>query len=258
MYRLHPSWVAVARARRVGPDRPADGGPELVLVLQRRPGATSGTSATSAAARCTTSAATTSTCRGCCSAPSPTRVQASIARDPATGVDVLTSAILDFDGGVATFTCSTRAETDQRVHIYGTDGPDLDRDPVQHPARPADRDLRHRRRRSAGRAGHRDADVRRRPTRTRARPSGSRRAVLDGVPLPVAARGRGGQPARDRARSSRRRGRPDRPRRRSGALRSTATRRLGSLRHDGEPEEPRDRCRGRAGRTRRRRTGDPP
>ena len=34
----------------------------------------------------------------------------------------LTSAILEFDDGVATFTCSTRAETDQRVHIYGTEG----------------------------------------------------------------------------------------------------------------------------------------
>ena len=33
-----------------------------------------------------------------------------------------TSAILTFDEGIATFTCSTRAEDDQRVHIYGTDG----------------------------------------------------------------------------------------------------------------------------------------
>ena len=52
----------------------------------------------------------------------PRRVESSIVRDPATGVDVLTSALLEFDGGVATFTCSTRAEDDQRVHIYGTDG----------------------------------------------------------------------------------------------------------------------------------------
>lgn len=53
----------------------------------------------------------------------PTRVQASLRRDPATGVDVVTSAILDFaGGGVATFTCSTRTETDQRVHVYGTKG----------------------------------------------------------------------------------------------------------------------------------------
>jgi predicted dehydrogenase len=49
-------------------------------------------------------------------------VEASITRDPSSGVDVVTSAILEFDDGVASFTCSTRTETDQRVHIYGTDG----------------------------------------------------------------------------------------------------------------------------------------
>jgi predicted dehydrogenase len=52
----------------------------------------------------------------------PHRVSGSIVRDPASGVDVLTSGILEFDTGVATFTCSTRVETDQRVHIYGTEG----------------------------------------------------------------------------------------------------------------------------------------
>ena len=52
----------------------------------------------------------------------PRSVQASVIRDPATGVDTLTSAILEFGDGVATFTCSTRVETDQRVHVYGTDG----------------------------------------------------------------------------------------------------------------------------------------
>jgi len=55
-------------------------------------------------------------------AAEPTRVQSSVVRDPATGVDVLTSAILDFRGGTAAFTCSTRTETDQRVHVYGTTG----------------------------------------------------------------------------------------------------------------------------------------
>jgi predicted dehydrogenase len=52
----------------------------------------------------------------------PSRVQASISRDPVADVDVLTAGILEFDDGVATFTCSTRAEPDQRVHIYGTTG----------------------------------------------------------------------------------------------------------------------------------------
>ena len=52
----------------------------------------------------------------------PGRIEASITRDPASGVDVLTSAILEFGAGVATFTCSTRAEDDQRVHVYGSEG----------------------------------------------------------------------------------------------------------------------------------------
>jgi predicted dehydrogenase len=55
-------------------------------------------------------------------AAEPRRVQASITRDPVLGVDTVTSAILDFEGGVATFTCSTRAESNQRVDIYGTEG----------------------------------------------------------------------------------------------------------------------------------------
>ena len=52
----------------------------------------------------------------------PDSVSAAIVRDPASGVDVLTSGTLAFPGGVASFTCATRAETDQRVHVYGTGG----------------------------------------------------------------------------------------------------------------------------------------
>jgi predicted dehydrogenase len=52
----------------------------------------------------------------------PVRVQGSLRRDPTSGVDVLTSAILDFESGIATFTCSMRSESDQRVDIYGTTG----------------------------------------------------------------------------------------------------------------------------------------
>jgi predicted dehydrogenase len=52
----------------------------------------------------------------------PDHISSTIIRDPATGVDVLTSAILAFGDGVASFTCSTRTETDQRVHIFGTTG----------------------------------------------------------------------------------------------------------------------------------------
>lgn len=53
----------------------------------------------------------------------PSVVESTVRRDPEMGIDILTSAILEFeDGGQATFTCSTRAESDQRVHIVGSEG----------------------------------------------------------------------------------------------------------------------------------------
>lgn len=52
----------------------------------------------------------------------PTAVQAVVHRDPRFGTDVLTSAVLDFDGRHATFTCSTQLQDDQRVHLLGTEG----------------------------------------------------------------------------------------------------------------------------------------
>jgi predicted dehydrogenase len=52
----------------------------------------------------------------------PLSVRSAIRRDPATGVDVLAAGILEFETGIASFACSTRTETDQRVHVYGTTG----------------------------------------------------------------------------------------------------------------------------------------
>jgi predicted dehydrogenase len=52
----------------------------------------------------------------------PTRVVASIDRDPQMGVDRLTSAILDFPGGQSVFTCSTQMVPYQRVQFIGVRG----------------------------------------------------------------------------------------------------------------------------------------
>ncbi len=53
----------------------------------------------------------------------PVVVRAAMFRDPQVDVDVISSAIMEFEsGGLASFMCSTRTETDQRVHIYGTQG----------------------------------------------------------------------------------------------------------------------------------------
>lgn len=52
----------------------------------------------------------------------PVSVAATMRRDPGSGVDVRTSAVLGFDGGVATFGCATRCEPDQYVHVHGSEG----------------------------------------------------------------------------------------------------------------------------------------
>ena len=132
----------------------------------------------------------------------PRRVQAAIRRDPASGVDVLTSGVLEFE------------RRDRDLHLLDPDrdrpagprlrdrGPDLGRDPVQHPARPPDAHLRDRRaatRRSRPRPRRLTFDTAdpyaSRPTRSRTRSSTG--------PAADAARGRGRQPARDRGACSR-------------------------------------------------------
>ena len=56
-------------------------------------------------------------------AAEPVRIEASVRRDPVMGIDIVSSAVLEFaGGGQATFTCSTRAEDYQRVHIVGSAG----------------------------------------------------------------------------------------------------------------------------------------
>jgi predicted dehydrogenase len=52
----------------------------------------------------------------------PTRVVASIDRDPHMQIDRLTSAILEFPFGQSIFTCSTQLIPYQRVHFLGTRG----------------------------------------------------------------------------------------------------------------------------------------
>ena len=52
----------------------------------------------------------------------PTRVVSLIERDPDWGIDRLASAILDFPGGHATFTCATQLTPYQRMQIFGTRG----------------------------------------------------------------------------------------------------------------------------------------
>jgi len=53
----------------------------------------------------------------------PINVASVVHRDPVMGIDTLTSAVLEFQGGrQSSFTCSIRSEEYQRVHIFGTSG----------------------------------------------------------------------------------------------------------------------------------------
>ena len=52
----------------------------------------------------------------------PTRVVSLMEEHPETRTDILTSALLEFPAGHATFTCSTRMVPYQRVQIHGTKG----------------------------------------------------------------------------------------------------------------------------------------
>ncbi|WP_298328858.1 Gfo/Idh/MocA family oxidoreductase [Haloactinopolyspora sp.] len=52
----------------------------------------------------------------------PTAVHAALRRDPTFGTDVLTSAVLDFDGRHAVLSCSTQHEPYQHVQLLGTEG----------------------------------------------------------------------------------------------------------------------------------------
>jgi predicted dehydrogenase len=69
----------------------------------------------------------------------PESVHSSVFRDPASGVDILTSALLGFPAGTCTFTVSTRLEPHQQVEVFGSGG----RVVIEIPFNiPADRDTR--------------------------------------------------------------------------------------------------------------------
>jgi predicted dehydrogenase len=55
-------------------------------------------------------------------ADEPRRVCGLVDYDPQFGTDRIASAILDFAGGSATFTCSTQMASYQRVNIFGSEG----------------------------------------------------------------------------------------------------------------------------------------
>jgi predicted dehydrogenase len=121
MYRLHPSWVAVMELVDSGRIGPVRGVQSWFSYFNDDPGNIRNIKEYGGGALYDIGCYNVNASRMLLSGE-PVRIQASVDRDLSMGVDVLTSAILEFEGGVATFFCSTRAEPDQRVHIYGTKG----------------------------------------------------------------------------------------------------------------------------------------
>jgi predicted dehydrogenase len=121
MYRLHPSWEGVrelVRSGRIGELRSVQ---SWFSYFNDDPANIRNIPETGGGALYDIGCYTVNLSRMLFEAE-PSRIQASLTFDEAMGVDVLTSAILEFDRGVAAFTVTTRAETDQRVHVYGTEG----------------------------------------------------------------------------------------------------------------------------------------
>ena len=184
MYRLHPSWVAVRDLVASGPDRPAGRGRHLVLVLQRRPG-----QHPQHPGRRRRRPVRHRLLRGQPVADAVRRASRRASRRPsrATRRAASTSspaASSSSPSGVATFTCSTRMEPDQRVDIYGTEGRIRIPIPFNIPPDRPDPGARRRGRRTArapGRRGARVPDAG--PVRGR-RPRGSRARSSTADPSP--------------------------------------------------------------------------
>ena len=121
MYRLHPSWVAVrdlVASGRIGELRAVD---SWFSYFNADPANIRNIRAYGGGALYDIGCYCVNLSR-MLFGDEPTTVAASIVRDPASGVDTLTSGLFTFPGGMATFTCGSRIEPHQHVHVSGTKG----------------------------------------------------------------------------------------------------------------------------------------
>jgi predicted dehydrogenase len=122
MYRHHPTWVEAVRLVREGAIGELQAVQSWFSYFNDDPGNIRNRTANGGGAMMDIGCYNVHLSR-LLFAAEPTEVHASVRRDPEMGIDTLSSAVLTFPGGgQATFTCSTRAEPDQRVHIVGARG----------------------------------------------------------------------------------------------------------------------------------------
>jgi predicted dehydrogenase len=121
MYRHHPSWVAACELAASGRIGPLVAVQSFFSYFNPDPANIRNVLATGGGALFDIGCYCVNLSRMLFDAE-PMRVVGSVLRDPATGTDIVTGGMLEFDAGLSAFVCSTRAEDDQRVEIYGTHG----------------------------------------------------------------------------------------------------------------------------------------
>lgn len=121
MYRLHPSWVAVRELVRSGRIGRLQAVQSWFSFYNDDPDNIRNVAAYGGGAMLDIGCYLVNLSRMLFESE-PDAVHASVVRDPVSGVDVTSGAVLSFGLRVATLTCSIRAEPDQRVYAYGTEG----------------------------------------------------------------------------------------------------------------------------------------
>ncbi len=121
MYRLHPVWVTVrhlVEAGRIGELRAVQ---EWFSFYTDDPQNIRNRAESGGGAMYDIGCYCVNSCRMLMGGE-PTGTSAAVRRDPGSGVDVTVAAVLEFGERLASFGVSIRAEADQKVAVYGTEG----------------------------------------------------------------------------------------------------------------------------------------
>ena len=130
MVRVHPRWLARARAGAQGPeDWRAGRRSSACSVTPSPPAKTSASSASMGGGVLLDTGFYPVTMSRFCFDDEPTTVAARMEQDPDSGVDVMAGAVLRFPRGHAIFTCDMRLAPQQRAQILGSKGASICRTP---------------------------------------------------------------------------------------------------------------------------------
>lgn len=121
MYRLHPTWITACRLAASGQIGEVRAVQSWFSFIARDPADIRNLAACGGGAMLDIGCYCVNLSR-MLMGEEPTGVSAAVRRETASGVDVLAAGILEFGDRLASFGVSIRAEPDQRVVVYGTEG----------------------------------------------------------------------------------------------------------------------------------------